>query len=431
MSERYKLGLSRNRLFEFNNTVVFYGRYKADIVENEAVKVLKMLSVKEPVITSVIEYEDNGDAYIVTDVADIKMNFSSLNVKELSSKYQREPLDFTEKLFEFSVSSDGFLVIAGHTVVCDAKSLLRLASYFISFYEKTNLSVESSEIYTFSKQGTLPVDVVSPMINKLSSELDGKWQKDIVKYSVEDYKKASEKYFSTFPQVGEISFCISHDERALLRKKCEALNVDFSSMLYFCFYTAILNNVKAPKNSSKMRIYADRRFFHGAKDIYSVGAYNGMACSSLKPRDAKKSLNDKLKAFHTEVYRAVTSPYRVFADEVLLASLSSTYCDSSYIYMAGKNKFKSSKTLAENYGCMNMELCDCLYCNLTQQYWSTLSALGNVFVKEPFKLRSNMGLTIIETKTGCEILFEYNKSKFSDDVVNSVVSQAKNMLFEF
>ena len=44
MSGRIKLGLTRNRLFEFNNTVVFCGKYKSFIDENEANKALKMLA---------------------------------------------------------------------------------------------------------------------------------------------------------------------------------------------------------------------------------------------------------------------------------------------------------------------------------------------------------------------------------------------------
>ncbi len=431
MSGRYKLGLSRNRLFEFNNTVVFCGKYKSFIDENEANKALKMLAIKEPVVTSVIELEENSDAYVVTDVVEIKLNTSTLTAEEMFYKYQKQPLDFTERLFEFSVSSDGFLVIAGHTVVCDAKSLLRLAVYFTGFYEKSDLSVEPSEIHTFSVQGTLPVDVVSPMINKLSAELDGKWEKDAVLYSVDDFKKAKKKYVENFPDIDKVNVFLTCGDVAKLKESCNLLEIDFSSILYFCFYSAILKNVRASKDCSKMRIYADRRFFHGEKDVFSVGAYNGMVCASLKKKDLRKPVEDKLKAFHLEVYRAVTSPYRVFADEVLLSSLSSAFCDSSYIYMAGESKLKSSKILAENYGCMKKELCDCLYCNLTQRYWNKLTAFEEISVNEPFRLHSDLALTIIETPKGCKMELRYNKSKLSGDVVQAILSQAESLLDDF
>ena len=45
MSEKYKIGLSRNRLFEFDNAVVFCGRLQGYAFEEYA-KALKVLALK-------------------------------------------------------------------------------------------------------------------------------------------------------------------------------------------------------------------------------------------------------------------------------------------------------------------------------------------------------------------------------------------------
>jgi hypothetical protein len=46
MSDNYKIGLSRSRLFDFQNVVTFVGEYKEDFNEKELQKGLNMLSVK-------------------------------------------------------------------------------------------------------------------------------------------------------------------------------------------------------------------------------------------------------------------------------------------------------------------------------------------------------------------------------------------------
>ena len=54
MKRKIKINLSRPRLFDFQNVVSFVGEYKDEFDLKELNKALKMLSVKEPLITSVI-----------------------------------------------------------------------------------------------------------------------------------------------------------------------------------------------------------------------------------------------------------------------------------------------------------------------------------------------------------------------------------------
>lgn len=432
MVEKYKLGLSRNRLFDFNSTVVFCGRFKCDIDKSEVHKAIKMLSCKEPVITANVSLEGDSQAFIVTEAVVQEVVFSSHPAKDIVCAYEKNPLCFCDRLFEFTISDDGYLIIAGHTVFCDVKSLLRLAVSFADFYDKTGLSVEPEEIYTFSEPKSLPVDVISPLVNKLSSELDDDWQKNAVSYSVDAFKSAREDFLRESSDVGRASFSISSEDVKAIRESCLAQEVDFSSLVCFSFYKAIRDTVKSDKKSSKMRIWADRRFFHGGNKKYSVGAYNGTVSVHLTKKELRKSEEEQLKLFHTDVYKALTSPFRVFSDEILLNSVQADYCDSAYMYMAGKNKFKSSKNLARAYGCMNEELCEFLYYNLTQQYWSRLSFFEDVFAVEPFKAcRSRFSVTFAERAEECACELRYDKGRVTEAQAQEILRKAQMKLLGY
>lgn len=432
MADKIKLGLSRNRLFDFNSTVVFIGKLSEAVESELAQKAMKMLECKEPVITAKILLQENSQAYIVTEAVEQKLMYSELSAKDIAGQYKKNPLSFHEKLFEFSASADGCLIIAGHTAVCDCKSLLRLAGSFMAFYNKTELSVEPEKIFTFSGKGELPVDVISPLVNKLSSELDDDWQKDKKEFTLEDYEAAREKYLKTCRKpVAVMEKHLDSKSVEKLKSACEELEVDFSSMLYFCFYKAILENVKVSKKAAKMRIYADRRFFHGPNDVFSVGAYNGAVCVSLSAKERKKSVEEQLKAFHLDAYRALTSSFRVFSEEILLASVQQDFCDSSYMYLAGQSKAGSSKKLAETYGCLTEELCDCFYCNLTQKYYEKLRCFEDISVCEPFKARSRFNLSLIHTVGGVNITFEYIETELTNEQAKHIFSSFDNMLSAF
>ena len=88
MSEKYKLGLTRNRLFEFDNCVVFAGKYDTSIESLKGEKAIRLLSLKEPLITAKIELEGNGDAFVVVDKVEQKLNFCNEDCNALLDKYK-------------------------------------------------------------------------------------------------------------------------------------------------------------------------------------------------------------------------------------------------------------------------------------------------------------------------------------------------------
>ncbi len=432
MSQKFKLALTRGRLFELDNTVTFFGKFNDAFDENKAEAAIKRLGLAEPVITSSIELCDDSSAYIVTDEVSPLVELSELTKAQLCTCFEENPLIFFEKCFRFFYTADGYLFIAGHTAVCDAKSLLRLAMLFADFYSGKKLNAPEDKIFTFSEPKSLPVDVISPLTNKLSSELDNKWHKESRKFTKEDYVSSCESYKQLRGEIGVVCSEFSAKEIQELREYCKNKGVDLSSLVYFAFYKSFLSSNCDSKTISKMLVCADRRYFHGFKENYFVGAYNGTVNVSLNKKELKKAEEEQLKLFHLDTYRALTSPFRVFYDDVLFMQIEPALCDASFVALAGEYKSKFIENFSKTYGCKDEVLCECLYCNLNQQYWESLGFYSDICAFEPFKWRSLATLTFSETAYGGKLYFKYKKEKTDESTANTIVNKAvsfmKNLL---
>ena len=100
MSERYKLGLTRNRLFEFDNAVVFNGRFEFRKITLD--KALKLLCIKEPILSARIELENDGSAYAVTESVEQRVNWVPETKDELIAQYEKNGMNCSLRAFEFS-----------------------------------------------------------------------------------------------------------------------------------------------------------------------------------------------------------------------------------------------------------------------------------------------------------------------------------------
>ena len=424
MSEKYKLGLTRNRLFEFDNCVVFAGKYDTSIESLKGEKAIKLLSLKEPLVTAKIELEGNGDAFVVVDKVEQKLNFCNEDCNALLDKYKSKGLSFWEKVFEFSVSSDGYFIIAGHTCVADAKSLLRLAVYFSEIYNSNGFSVEPSDVSVISEKSQLPLEVLSPVTDKLSVELDSKWAGKGVTFGVKDYLEAKSRYDSVKGERAEIKQVISAEAISALQACCKENSVDASSVVAFAFYEALCDNATLKASRCKMNVYGDSRFFFHDYEKYGIGAYNGVVNVYLRKKDRAKTDIERLKAFHINAYKGITSTFKVFYDDVFLMSVSPSLCDSAYMYAAGCFKNKTSAKIADNYGCKNEMLCDFFSCNLDQQFWSELVHFSDVTIKEPFKMRGLYGLNFVLKNGKGYITFEYRKTVCDDKKAEEILKNA-------
>ncbi len=427
MSEKYKVGLNRNRLFEFDNTVVFCGKLHGYIFEEYA-KAIKVLALKEPLITSKAVLFDDGECFIETEAVEPVLMVSDLTAVELKKELSADGLDFTKSLFSFTLTSDGYIVISAHTLVADCKSLLRLAMAFALICESKTTSVNPSRIDTFCDMASLPMEVNSPLTDKLSAELDSGWQKKSRRFTLEDYNRARSQYSAKRNYSDEINFELNETDTAELKDFCGENKVDLSSVIAFSFYKVLFDTVKPPKKHGKLCIHADRRLFFGNAEDVSVGAFNGFCESYLGDKEQKLDLKEQIEAFHLSCYKGVTSPFKTFYDEVLLMKVSPFYCDSAYMYLADDVSDKASKKLACNYGCCNNQLCEFFSCNLEQDYWSGLKSFDDVSVTEPLKNRfcANVSLLMVESK--CRITVKFNNSRLASGQGDAVVEGVKSLL---
>ena len=427
MSDKIKIGLTRNRLFEFNNAVVFCGK-PMGYGKATLNKALKLLCLKEPVITSVATLCKHGECYIEADMVSQELIVSEKNACEIKKDFAENGLSFDEKLFEFVLSDDGYLVVGAHTLVADCKSLLRLAMELAQLCGSGVNSVVPMGIEPFSDTTALPMEVNSPLTDKLSAELDSKWQKISRKLSVADYKSAREVYFGKRSFSDELTLELSSERTAVLAEFCAEQGVDLSSVIGFAFYKALHGKLNPAKKHGKMCIHADRRFFIQNAENVSVGAFNGFCEASLGDKERKLDLNEQIKAFHKSCYKGVTSPFKTFYDEVLLMKVSPSYCDSAYMYLAGSVKDKPSKKLAQNYGCMNEQLCEFFSCNLEQNYWRGLDVFSDISVTEPLKERFAASVGFLRVAGGCKITLRFNNRRLDESGVQCVITEAMDVL---
>lgn len=424
MSEKYRLGLTRNRLFEFDNCVVFAGKYDCPIEYDKGERAIKLLSLKEPLVTAKVELENDGEAFVVLDSVEQKLNLRNENRDDVLEKYESDGLNFWEKLFEFSVSADGYFIIVGHTCIADAKSLLRLAMYFSQIYNSNSFSVEPAETIVVSQKQQLPLEILSPITDKLCVEFDSKWLERGGTFGAADYRDAKNIYDSSKSERKRLKRELSEGVVNELRAYCTENGVDVSSVVGFAFYEELCKNIRLKSSSCKMSFYGDSRFFFEDYRKYGVGAYNGAVNVYLRKKDKNKTDDERLKAFHISAYKGVTSTFKVFYDDVFMMSLSPSLCDSTYMYAVGNYKNKTTAKLAENYGCKNKMMCDYFSCNLEQNFWSELNRFSDITIEEPFKMRNLFTLNFVLKNKKGYITFGYKKDVCDDSQAQKIFENA-------
>lgn len=429
MSEKYQIGLTRSRLFEFDNAVVFSGRI-GNCSAEVCAKALKVLALREPLLTAVAEIADDGKCYVVTGALEPQLEISRDTADNIKKHLQTYGLNFTDKLFAVYLSCDGYIVIAGHTLVADCKSLLRLAVGFARICRNGISSVVPSDVFSFADETQIPVEVNSPLTDKLSAELDSVWQKKARVYSADDYKRASQKYRANKAPSGEIPLVLDGEFTSQLNLFCQSNCVDASSVVAYAFYKVLSERISHNKKNGKMCIHADRRLFLNGAGNCLVGPFNGFCEACLSAKEQKLSIKEQVKAFHFACYKGITSSFKTFYDELLLMKVSPSYCDSMFMFLSGEVTDRASKKLACNYGCMNEQLCEFFSCNLEQNYWSELDFYEDACVEEPFKNRFATSVTLLLTHGKCKIRFCYKDGKLSKEQGEAVIESVKNLLLD-
>ncbi len=430
MSEIIKLGLTRNRLFEFDNCVCFLGEFQEKLDVDECEKALKMLFLKEPILSCKAELSENGDAFLVTgSVSPILENVSG-DVNAFVEQKKSQGLDFNEALFSFVLINNNVLAIFAHTLVADVRTLCYLAGEFKSYLQKENLNIMPSEICVFSETSELPANVFSVVIDRVASGLEVGWQKKIKNFSFDDYKIAREQYFNKKSTVKSVSCTVDEELFGKIKSFAEKYSVDVSSVVAYAFYETLIKNASGKRKYRKLNVFADERVFLQNGENLKVGAFNGVVPVVLKKKkkESLETQQDKVCAFHKEIYKKITTAFSVFYNEVLLMRLSGSFCDSQYMCLSGAFSHKYSKKLAYTYGCANEVMGEFCSLNLSQKYWQKLQGFENVCVTEPLKPRSSSMITFIQRGCTGEIVFEYKTERISENTAKNIL---KNVLDSF
>ena len=156
--------------------------------------------------------------------------------------------------------------------------------------------------------------------------------------------------------------------------------------------------------------------------------FDGLSTVFLKRKNNALSGVDKIKAFHSEVYKKLTSSFTVFYNDFLHAKVSPSFCDSAYMYCAGEWNHKYSARLAKTYGCANKVMGEFNAYNLAQSYWQGLGAFECVRVHDSLRMRSETGITFVVNGGKGDIQFSFRCDKLSEKQGKKVFEEAILML---
>lgn len=431
MSRRFKMGLTRNRLFEFCNCVCFAGETEIIFDAERCEKALGTLCLKEPLLSCGIEFDKEAHAYFVTEKYTPSFEFYNGDSSAYIRSKMEEGFDFSQQLFSFSVLNGNVLGIFAHTAVADVRSLMYIAKEFMAIYKSEILSVVPSEPKVISEVSQLPSNVFSVVIDRLASDLEMSWQENSEVFTYEDYREAGCKYLSDEKDSGILVWDLDENVLGGLHRFAESEKIDVSSVVAFAFYDSLTNSLGGKRKFRKLNVQADERIFFEDFHKMEIGAYNGLVCVEKK-RDKKTpdTFKDNAVSFHKEIYKRVTSAFKVFYNEFLFMRLPESFVDSQYMYCAGVFEKKCSKKLAEIYGCANTVAGEFCAYNLNQDVWSGLSPFKNIFLQEPLKMRAATMLTFIERGVSAKLCFAYRKDRVSDSLAQSVLQTTFRVLKE-
>lgn len=430
MSEKFKLGLSRNRLFEFENCVSFLGRAEEDFDVDKCIKAFKLLLLKEPILTCGIELCENGDAYLVADAKEPCLEFFQGDEKAFVEKIKAEGLDFREKLFSFAVLNGKTFAVFAHTVVADVRSLMYLADEFVNIYKNDVASVVPSDIIVLSEISELPSNALSVVSEKLSADLEIGWQKKPRAFGTDDYEKARDTYFSKKrPQQGSVTFEVDAAFLQSLKAFAADKNIDASSVVALAFYESLKKALGGRRKYRKLNVQVNERVFFDDGYKMQVGAYNGVVTvAKTKGKKISDTLENKAGVFHSELYKRFTGVHAAFYNEVIFMKLPASFVDSQYMYCAGVFRHKFSKKLATVYGCASEVAGEFCSYNLNQKKWEKLAFFDDVVLSEPLKMRSTSLISFVEKGNSATIRFDYKKSRLSDESARNIVGNAVGLL---
>lgn len=425
MPEEYRLHLSRSVLFDASPLCAFSCTCDFELDEKEFLKAYKMLSVKEPLITAAARIDEKGEGYAVIGAAKAKPVFIEADDETAFFNNEKErPSNPFEGFFRFFVLNKKTLAVFASAAVADCKSLFMLAEELFDFYNKKTLDVSPRDVFLFSKKSDVPSNAFSVIIDRITSDIEMKWQKKPKIFSKSDYLRLLEVEGKTQPAKNRISFSFDEAETEALLKKCADKKTDMSTAVCFAFRKAALSSHDFKKlKRKKVNFGADFRIYEDEPYKYGVGPFYARA-GITKPIRKELKAKGELKAFHDMCYKKLANVFFAYYDKVFLMCLSPFLCDAAEFYAAGLYKTKTAKKLAKNYSCLYTPLLTFDFFNLDCERWAFLKEFGDVSCSEQKSRGCELSVTLVLKDKKLIFEAEAHKSRCDERELRRICDEA-------
>lgn len=429
MPGKYKLPLSGDVLFCATPLVSFFGTYEEDFDEAELLKAFKMLSYKEPLVGSSLFLDEENNAYAVVGKNKAGLVFLDTDdEEEFFNSRKCGTFDPFSHFFEFYVLNGKTLVIFANAAVSDVKSLFLISERLLSFYKKELLDITPSRVFVYSEAKDIPQNASSVVSDKLSSDLEMKWQEHPKYFKRSDYDALLKKQRSA-PRKRNVSSC-SFDaaKTAEIKALCENEGVDVATYICFSFKKAAQNRecFKSFKRKS-ICIGSDLRLFEEEPRAFGVGPFFSRV-SIVKDKKKQIEKHGELKAFHDNCYKKLTNAFYAYYDKVFLSGVSPSLSSSAHFFAEGLYKNKASKSLAKNYTALKKSFFTFDFFNLDLKYWEKLKSFKRLsFFEQSFK-NTGFYVTAVMRDEKLYLSVEANENVCKKEELLSLLGEVKRII---
>ncbi len=422
MNGKYKLGITRSRVFALENCVHFAGVTGEKFEPEQLAKSISMLGEKYPLLTCVIELAGSGEAYAVQTADAVRFCSRSGSADEIIADERCRGFDFSKELFRIVLINGITLALFGHTAVFDVRSLALLAAELVRFYRRESFDVEQRLPELFGEKSDLPDSATSGVAERIANSLNFSWMKHNRYFTSEDFRKAEEAYGKSRPQQKRVHITVLENTTADLVEWCRETNNDVSAAAAFHVFSELRKLHGFSGGDRHVLWQCNERLFLTENEVYGIGPYNSAAAVKV-PHSKKKGLTP-FDAFQDETYKKHATCFSTFYDTVYLMEILPQLCDAAHLYEAGTFKNRTAKSLAEKE--LNMRGCalGCGFYNFDQKYWERIKCFESVDFSEPFSRRSRafLNITLMNNKLKLELI--YREGEISDKDASSVLMNA-------
>ena len=426
MDGKYKLGISRSRVFALENCAHFAGVTGEKFEQEQLVKSVSMLGEKYPLLRCVIELGDGGEAYAVR--ADGAVQFYSLSgdADQIIADERRRGFDFSKELFRIVLINGITLALFGHTAVFDVHSLALLAAELVRFYRRESFDVEERLPELFGEKSDLPDNATSGVAERIANSLNFSWMKHDRRFTNADFLKAEEAYLKSRPQQKRVHITVLGNTTAELLEWCRKTNNDVSAAAAFYVFTELQKLHGFSGGDRHVLWQCNERLFLTENEVYGIGPYNSAAAVKV-PRAKKKGLTP-FDDFQDETYKKHATCFSAFYDTVYMMEILPQLCDAAHLCEAGTFRNRTAKSLAKKE--FNMRGCalGCGFFNFDQKYWERIKCFETVDFSEPFSRRCRAYLNLMLKDGELRLELTYRDGEISDEDASFVLKNAVHFL---